>query len=83
MRALLYPLTTEKALNAIDKHNTISYIVDMRVGKKQIKEEFENIFKVKTERINTTTTMNNTKKAYIKIKKEYKASDIARKLKLV
>lgn len=83
MRALLYPLSTEKALGMIDKYNTITYIVDMRVKKPDIKQEFEEMFKVKVANINTQLTLNNTKKAYIRIKKEYKASDIARKLKLV
>ncbi|MEM3839197.1 MAG: 50S ribosomal protein L23 [Candidatus Micrarchaeaceae archaeon] len=83
MNALLYPVATEKVLGAVDRDNTIVYVVDMRAGKKQIKEEFEKTFGVKVDRINTSVTIKNTKKAYIKINKAAKASDIARKLKLV
>jgi large subunit ribosomal protein L23 len=83
MNALLYPLSTEKALNMIDRYNTISHIVDGRVGKAEIKKEFEQTFNVKVDQVNTTTTIKNKKKAYIRIKKEFKAGDIARKLKLV
>ena len=83
MDSLMYPVSTEKALNMIDKNNTICYVVDIRSGKAEIKKEFENTFGVKVESINTETTMKNSKRAYIRIKPEFRASDIARKLKLV
>ncbi len=83
MSVLLYPLSTEKALNMIDRNNTILYIVDYRSTKDQVRKEFEQTFAVKIASINTSTTMKNTKKAYIRMKPEFKASDVARKLKLV
>jgi len=83
MTSLMYPISTEKALNMIDRNNTISYVVDFRSNKVQIKKEFEQTFGVKVKSINTEMTMNNTKRAYIRLKPEFKASDVARKLKLV
>ncbi len=83
MNALLYPIATEKVLGAVDRDNAIVYVVDMRANKKQIKEEFEKMFNVKVESINTSITIKNMKKAYIRINKASKASDIARRLKLV
>ncbi|MGI0141187.1 MAG: 50S ribosomal protein L23 [Candidatus Micrarchaeales archaeon] len=83
MQTLMYPIATEKAINMIEKNNIIEYIVDSRSTKTQIKAEFESIFKVKIARIATCMTPNNKKKAIIKLRKEYKASDIALKLKLV
>ncbi len=83
MTSLLYPIATEKALGMVDRDNIIMYVVDMRSNKKEIKEEFEKTFGVKVVNVNTSTTIKNFKKAYIKISKESKASDIARKLKLV
>jgi large subunit ribosomal protein L23 len=83
MTSLLYPIATEKALGMVDRDNIIMYVVDMRSNKKEIKEEFEKTFGVKVVNVNTSTTIKNSKKAYIKISKESKASDIARKLKLV
>ncbi len=83
MALLVYPLSTEKALNMIDKNNTISYIVDIRSNKQGIKKEFEETFGVKVVSINTEITLKNTKRAYIRLKPEFKASEIARKLKLV
>lgn len=83
MSVLLYPVSTEKALNMIDRNNTILYVVDQRSTKGQVKKEFEQTFGVRVASINTSTTMKNTKKAYIRMKPEFKASDVARKLKLV
>lgn len=83
MNALMYPMSTEKALNLIDRSNTISYVVDFRSNKEQIKKEFEQTFGVKVANVNTAITMKNIKRAYIRIKPEFKASDVARKLKLV
>lgn len=83
MGALIYPLATEKALNMVDKNNIICYVVDFRSNKTEIKKEFEETFGVKVSRVNTQMSIKNYKKAMIKLKPEYKASDIARKLKLL
>ncbi len=80
---LMYPVATEKAINMISKSNTITYIVDTRSKKSDIKKEFEDIFKVKIEKIGIMRSPQNYKKAFIKLDKAYKASDIALKLKLV
>ena len=83
MAVLQYPIATEKALNMVESRNTITYVVNMDADKKAIASEFENIFKVKVSSINTTISSVNQKKAYIRLKPEYPASDIAKKLKLV
>ncbi|MDE1822876.1 MAG: 50S ribosomal protein L23 [Candidatus Micrarchaeota archaeon] len=83
MKALLYPLATEKALNVVDRENIISYVVDIRSKKNEIKKEFEGTFNVKVEKVRTAISIRNVKRAYIKLNKDYKASDIARRLKLV
>jgi ribosomal protein L23 len=83
MVVLKYPLATEKAISQIDKNNLITYIVDFRASKPEIKKEFETMFQVKVEGIRAVNMPNNIKKAYIKIAKGYKATDVASKLKLV
>lgn len=83
MESLMYPLATEKALNMVDRDNVISYVVDKRTNKEAIKKEFEKAFNVKVERVSTAIGIRGYKKAFIKLKKDYRASDIARRLKLV
>lgn len=83
MTVLKYPLSTERAISLIDRGNTIVYIVDIRSSKGAIKKEFESTFKVKVSAVRTMNTSTNEKKAFIKIGKGFKASDVASKLKLV
>jgi large subunit ribosomal protein L23 len=83
MSVLLYPIATEKAINMIERNNVITYIVDLRSSKPEIKKEFEDVFKVKVDRVNTEMEPRNRKRALIKVSAQYKASDIALKLKLV
>ncbi len=83
MNVLLYPIATEKAINMIERNNVITYIVDTRSSKGDIKREFEEVFKVKVEKVNTEMEPKNRKRAFIKIGAQSKASDIALKLKLV
>jgi large subunit ribosomal protein L23 len=79
-KILKYPHLTEKSINLIEKENKIVFIVDPKATKHQIKKAFEEIFGVKVEKVNTQITLKGEKKAYIKLKKEYKASDVAAKL---
>lgn len=83
MTVLRYPLATEKAIGIIEKTNTITYIVDFRATKDEIAKEIESLFGVKVDSVRTSNMPNNNKKALIKIAKQYKAGDIAIKLKLV
>ena len=78
-----YPLATEKAIGMIEKNNQITYIVAHDATRSEIKKEFERMFNVKVASVNISNTMDNRKKAAIKLRKEFKASDVAIKLKLV
>ncbi|EZQ03861.1 50S ribosomal protein L23 [Candidatus Acidianus copahuensis] len=73
-------LSTEKATKLIEATNTIVVIVDKKATKDQIKSELEKSFEVKIEKINTVITPTGIKKAYIRLKPEYKAVDLAQKL---
>lgn len=47
------PIITEKSADLAEKHNTITFSVDVRANKTQIKQAVENIFNVKVESVNT------------------------------
>lgn len=83
MTVLQYPIATEKALNLVEMRNTIVYVVDHTANKTTIKKEFEDTFKVKVDKVNTTIEPYNEKRAYIRLKSGFLASDIAKRLKLV
>ncbi len=77
---LLRPVSTEKALLKIERENTIVFIVDRKATKHQIKQAFEKLFEVKVAKVNTHITPRGEKAAYIKLKPEYSASEVATRL---
>jgi large subunit ribosomal protein L23 len=81
--ALLYPLTTEKAIGMIEKENKVTFIVDKKATKKEIVEEFEKNYNVKVESVHTLVTPKGKRKAFIRLQKGYSADEIATKLKMV
>lgn len=82
-RHLKYAHLTEKSVTMVETTNTIVFVVDLKATKPDIKKEFEEIFEVKVARVNTEVTSDGIKKAYIKLKPEFKASDVAVKLGIV
>ena len=74
---------TEKSVALIEKENKIVFIVSRSADKKQIKEAFEKVFEVKVAKVNTLITPKGEKKAFVKLKPEFKAIDVAVKLGIV
>ena len=76
------PLVTEKAVMMIETNNTLSFKVDKAMTKTELKKEVEELFGVKVDQINTQIR-NNQKNAYVKLKKEFPAIDVATKLGII
>lgn len=83
MSVLLYPLISEKAVQLVNSQNTIVFIVDRRATKSQIRREFEQLYNVKVKKVNTLITPDGRKKAYIKLAKEFDATELASKLGVI
>jgi large subunit ribosomal protein L23 len=69
-------------MTIIEKENKLVFIVDRRANKKDIAKAVETAFKVKVKNVKTQICPKG-KKAYIKLKPEYSASDIATKMGMV
>ncbi|HIQ50202.1 MAG TPA: 50S ribosomal protein L23 [Nanoarchaeota archaeon] len=82
-KIIKYPLLTEKAVGLIETQNKIVFIVDRSATKKQIAKAVEKLFEVKVEEVRTLIDRKGRKKAYVKLSKEYKASDIATRLGMI
>jgi len=80
LNLILYPLVTEDTVSLIEAENKLTFIVNIKANKKEIKEAIEKLYNVKVEKVNTCITMDGKKKAYVKLKPEFKASDLAIKL---
>ena len=74
-----YPLITEAAFNKMDSptENALVLIVDRRANKHQIKQAFEALYEAEVEKVNTLITPDGMKKAFVKLKPEYSALDLA------
>jgi len=77
---IIHPLISEKAVNMIEAENKICFIVNEKADKKKVKETVEKLYKVKTENIRMLRDRKGRKKAIVKLKKEFKAGDVAIKL---
>lgn len=74
--------STEKIVRQIEAENTIVFVCDKQFGKVEIKKEVETLFNVKVEKVRTHVRQNK-KIAYVKLKSDFVAADVATKLGLM
>lgn len=75
-------VTTEKAVKLIEMENTLIAEVGRKDNKGSVAKEFADVFNVKVENVRTLIRKNK-KYAYIKLKKENLAIDVATKLGMI
>ncbi|MCG8701140.1 MAG: 50S ribosomal protein L23, partial [Bacteroidales bacterium] len=63
----------------IEIDNVLVFVVDRSISKPEVKGEVEELFDVKVAKVRTHT-MKNKKLAYVKLKEEFPAIDVATKL---
>ncbi|AYU76089.1 60S ribosomal protein L23a / uL23 [Leishmania donovani] len=78
-----YPLTTDKAMKKIEENNTLTFIVDSRANKTEIKKAMRKLYQVKAVKVNTLIRPDGLKKAYIRLSAAHDALDTANKIGLV
>jgi large subunit ribosomal protein L23 len=71
---------TERSVNMIEYENKLVFIVDRRSTKKDIANAINELYEVEAETVNTSITRNGDKKAFVKLKEEFNASDVAIRL---
>jgi len=74
--------STEKIVRQIEIDNILVFVVDRAISKKEVKDEVELLFNVKVAKVRTHT-LKNKKVAYVKLKPEFPAGDVATKLGLM
>jgi large subunit ribosomal protein L23 len=75
-----HPLMTESASLMVEKDNKLIFIVSLKDGKSDVKRAVEQLYDVEVDKVTMLITPQGEKKAYVKLKPEYKASDVAIKL---
>ena len=76
------PVVTEKAVMLIEAQNSLTFKKDKKEGKEDIKKQVEDLFDVKVENVRTLIR-GNKKYAYVKLKKDFLAIDVATKLGII
>ena len=76
------PIVTEKAVMMIEAQNVLTFVTDKNKTRTEIKNEVEDLFGVKVADVRTLVR-DNKKYAYVKLKSEFPAIDVAVKLGLM
>ena len=77
---ILFPMMTEATSLMVEKENKLVFVVSLKAGKFDIKRAVEELYEVKVADVNTQITHRGQKKAFVKLRPEFKATDVAIKL---
>lgn len=80
---LLYPLMGEKATMLREKENKLTFVVNKKATRKDIRDAVEKLYNVKVLKINIIVSPNGEKKAHVKLSKEFSAEEIASKFGVI
>jgi large subunit ribosomal protein L23 len=75
-----YPLLSEDAVTLLEAENKITFIVDVRSDKHDVKRAIEELYEVKVDQVRTLITPEGDKKAFVKLTQDFKAADLAVRL---
>jgi large subunit ribosomal protein L23 len=75
-----YPLLSEKAVTLLESENKITFIVDARSDKHDIRRAIEQLYEVRVDQVRTLITPEGDKKAFVKLSPDFKAADLAVRL---
>jgi large subunit ribosomal protein L23 len=64
----------------VERDNKLIFIINLKAGKSDVKRAVEELYEVKVDKVTVLVTPQGEKKAFVKLKPEYKASDVAIKL---
>jgi len=73
----LYPLMGEKATILRERENKLTFMVNDKATKSDIKKAVEELYDVKVLKVNVLITQRGKKKAYVKLHPDYSAEEIA------
>ncbi|SAM08268.1 hypothetical protein [Absidia glauca] len=79
-RVIRQPLNTESSMKKIEDHNTLTFIVDVKANKNQIKQSVKKLYDVDALKVNTLIRPDGSKKAYVRLTADVDALDIANRI---
>ena len=79
-KVILYPIMTEVTSRLIETENKLVFITNIKAKKKDVRRAVEELYEVKVRDVNVAITRKGEKKAFVRLKPEYSATDVAIKL---
>ncbi len=77
---IMYPTMTERSVYMIENENKLVFIVRREANKNDIAKAVKELYEVEVKEINTLIDRQGNKKAFVKLKKGFNASEVAIKL---
>ena len=79
-KIIKYPVSTEKAVRLMESDNKLTFIVNLKATKKNIKDALKKGFDIDVKIVRTFITPEGKKKAYVTLPKGKPAIDVATQL---
>jgi large subunit ribosomal protein L23 len=80
---IIRPVSSESALERLEKENKLTFIVSPSANKVAIKVAVEKLYSVKVKSVNTLISTSGEKKAVVALEKEFSATELATKIGLL
>jgi large subunit ribosomal protein L23 len=80
---IIRPVSSESALEKVERENKLTFIVNMKANKNEVKAAIEKLYGVKVKSVNTLITTGAEKKATVVLEKEFIATELATKIGLL
>jgi len=82
-QVIVHPIMSEDSVNLIEAENKITFIVNLRATRNDVKRAVQELYDVRVSKVHVLITSGGQKKAYVKLAPESKAADLAVKLGLL
>jgi len=79
-KVVLYPVMTEVTSRILETENKLVFVVNIAATKVDVKRAVEELYEVAVDKVNVAITPKGQKKAFVKLRPDYKAVDVAIKL---
>ena len=71
---VIRPVSSESALERVEKENKLTFIVSIKANKNDIKHAIEKLYAVKVKSVNTNIDTSGEKRAIVALEKEFSAA---------
>ncbi len=77
---VFYPLISEKTVSMMERENKLVFIVSRKADKETIKSAVEQLYQVEVDRVTVLIQPDGKKRAFVKLREEYLADEVATKM---